>query len=90
MFSFRFSVSLLISTNTGVAPRSTKAFAVETNVYDGIITSSSGPTSASIADISNAAVHEWVKSALSQPRLDSSQLWHFCVNKPSPANWESW
>ena len=32
-----------MSTNTGTAPRSTNAFAVETNVNDGMITSSPGP-----------------------------------------------
>ena len=38
-----------MSTNTGTAPRSTKALAVETKVNDGMITSSPGSRSASIA-----------------------------------------
>ena len=50
-----------MSTKTGVAPRSTKALAVETNVKDGMITSSPGPTSASSAAISSAAVQECVR-----------------------------
>ncbi len=37
-----FSVSRRMSTNTGVAPRSTNALIVETNVNDGTITSSPG------------------------------------------------
>ena len=40
-------VSALTSTNTGTAPRRTNAFAVETKVNDGMITSSPGETSAS-------------------------------------------
>ena len=49
------SVSGRMSTNTGVAPRSTNALAVETNVNDGMMTSSPGPRSSSIAAISSAA-----------------------------------
>ena len=56
--SSMFSVSGRMSTNTGVAPRSTNALAVETNVNDGMITSSPGPMSSSSAAISSAAVHE--------------------------------
>ena len=44
-----------MSTNTGTAPRSTNAFAVDTNVNDGISTSSPGSRSSSSADISSAA-----------------------------------
>jgi hypothetical protein len=47
-----------MSTNTGVAPRSTKAFAVETNVKEGRMTSSPGLTPTSSAAISNAPVQE--------------------------------
>ena len=56
--SMRFSSSsacrVRMSTNTGTAPRSTKALAVETKVYDGMMTSSPGPTSARMAAISRA------------------------------------
>ena len=57
--SSRFSVSGRMSTNTGRAPRSTKALAVETKVNDGTITSSPGSRSSSSAAISSACVHEW-------------------------------
>ena len=56
--SSRFSVSGRMSTNTGPAPRSTNALAVETKVNDGMITSSPGSRSSSSAAISSAAVHE--------------------------------
>ena len=58
--SSMFSVSGRISTNTGVAPRSTTALAVETKVKDGRITSSPGPRSHSSAANSSAAVQEVV------------------------------
>ena len=61
-----------MSTNTGLAPRSTNALAVETNVSDGMITSSPGPMSSSIAAISSAAVHDGVNRALAQPNSRSS------------------
>ena len=61
------SVSARMSTKTGTPPRSTKAFAVDTNVNDGMITSSPGRMSARSAAISSAAVHECVSSALRQP-----------------------
>src|SRR5205823_13049967 len=38
------NVSLFTSTKTGMAPRKTKAFAVDTKVNDGMITSSPGCT----------------------------------------------
>ena len=57
------SVSGRMSTKTGVAPRSTNALAVDTNVNDGMITSSPTPTSLRIAAISRAAVQECVRSA---------------------------
>jgi hypothetical protein len=63
--SSMLQVSSRISTNTGVAPRSTNAFAVDTNVNDGMRTSSPGPTSDSIAAISSAAVQECVSSTFS-------------------------
>ena len=79
-----FSVSGRMSTKTGVAPRSTTALAVDTNVKDGMMTSSPGPSSSSIAAISSAAVQEWVSKACGQPIACSSQAWHFLVNGPSP------
>ena len=75
------------STNTGVAPRSTKAFAVETNVYEGMMTSSPGPTSASSADISSAAVHECVSSTRCAPVSRSSHSCARRVKRPSPERW---
>jgi hypothetical protein len=58
--SSMLSVSDRMSTNTGTAPRSTKAFAMLTNVHDGMMSSSPGPMLASMAVISSAAVHESV------------------------------
>ena len=74
-----------MSTNTGVAPRRTKALAVETNVKDGMITSSPGPTPLRIAAISSAAVHEWVSNAFRLPTRSSSHPWHCFENWPLPA-----
>ena len=48
------------------------------------MTSSPGPTSASIAAISNAAVQECVSSARLAGNLCSSQAWQRLVNGPSP------
>ena len=73
-----------MSTNTGTAPRSTKAFAVEGKVNEGRMTSSPGPTSARSAAISRAAVPEWVSNAREQPTRPSSHSWHRLVNVPSP------
>src|SRR5262249_52791018 len=72
-------------TNTGTAPRSTNAFAVETNVKDGMMTSSPGSRSSSSAAISSAAVHECVSSARFAPVVRSSHAWQRFVNTPSPA-----
>ena len=58
------SVSERISTKTGTPPRKTNALAVEEKVYDDMITSSPGCMSAKSADISSAALHECVSSAL--------------------------
>jgi hypothetical protein len=52
-----FKVSGRMSMNTGVAPRKTNAFAVDTKVKEGIMTSSPAFT-VSMAAISSAAVHE--------------------------------
>ncbi len=73
-----------MSTNTGVAPRSTNAFAVDTNVYDGMMTSSPGPTRARSAAISSADVQDCVSSARGTPSRSSSHRWHRLVNGPFP------
>jgi hypothetical protein len=49
-----FRVSFRESTNTGLAPNIAKALAVETNVYEGTMTSSPGERLQSNADISRA------------------------------------
>ena len=59
-----FKVSFQTSKNTGIAPRKTNAFAVETKVKEGMITSSPSLISARIAAISKAAVHECVINTL--------------------------
>ena len=48
-------------------PRTTTAFAVETKVNEGMITSSPGSIPASVNAISSAAVHEWVRNARRAP-----------------------
>jgi hypothetical protein len=57
------SVSGRMSTKTGVAQRSTKAAAVQEKVKEGMMTLAPGPTSASSAASSSAAVLEWTISA---------------------------
>src|SRR2546427_13299337 len=54
--TLRQYVSLSISAKTGVAPVSTTALAAPTNVNEGRITSSPGPTSAASNEACNAAV----------------------------------
>ena len=81
------SVSGLISTNTGTPPRSTNALAVETNVNDGMTTSSPGSMPASSAAISRAAVHEWVSSARPHPTVCSSHSSQRFENWPSLDRW---
>ncbi len=83
--SSRFSVSGRMSTKTGTPPRSTNAFAVDTNVNEGMITSSPGTMLARRAAISNAPVQECVSSALTQPTCASSQAWQRREKMPSPA-----
>ena len=80
-----FSVSGRTSTKTGVPPRTTTAVAVETNVNDGITTSSPGLTSRSITAISRAAVHECVSRTWSLPMRSLSHWLHRSVNGPLPA-----
>ena len=79
-----FIVSGRISTKTAFAPRRTNASAVDTNVYDGIITSSPGCISAKIAAISVACVHDVVNKAFLVPVVFSIHSEHFFVNSPSP------
>ena len=77
-------VSCRMSTNTGVAPRSTKAFAVETKVKEGRMTSSPGPTPTSSAAISNAPVQEWVRRACRVPVISTSSRWQRALKGPLP------
>ena len=78
------SVSSRMSTNTGTAPRRTKAVAVDENVNDGMITSSPSPISASSAASSRAAVHDGVSSTRSAPVLSSSHSSQRRPNGPLP------
>ena len=73
-----------MSTKTGTPPRSTNAFAVETNAKDGMITSSPGSISASIAAISSAPVHECVSSERAAPVCSASQASQRLANGPLP------
>ena len=73
-FSSRFSVSGRMSANTGRAPRRTNAFAVETNVKAGTITSSPGSMSSRRAAISSACVHEVVRRAAGDAELLAEKL----------------
>ncbi len=70
--------------NTGTAPRSTKAFAVETKVKDGVMTSSPGSRSSSSAASSRADVLDCVSSALAQPVRCSIDCWQRLVKEPPP------
>ena len=73
-----------MSTNTGTAPRSAYAFAVETKVNDGMITSSPGSRSSSSAVISSACVQEVVSSEPTPPVSLVSSSVARAVNGPSP------
>jgi hypothetical protein len=73
-----------MSTKTGIAPRSTKAFAVETKVKEGMMTSSPLLRSSRIAARSSAEVQEGVSSALAQRVRRSSHSWQRRVKDPSP------
>ena len=77
-----------LSAKISFAPRISKASAVETNVYDGIITSSPGWMSRSRADISRASVHEVVRSIFEfgESWMISSKAVACFVNGPSPEN----
>jgi hypothetical protein len=60
------------------------ALAVETNVNEGMITSSPGRRSASIAASSSAEVHDPVSSARAAPVRLSNHRAHRSVNAPLP------
>ena len=85
--SSRLSVLARMSTNTGVAPRSATAFAVDTNVKDGMITSSPCFSSASIAASSSAELHDPVSNARAAPVWSSSQRPQRAVKGPFPDRW---
>ncbi len=72
------------STKTGTAPRRTNAFAVETNVYDGMMTSSPGVRSSRIAASSSACVHELVRSTRDDPVMAARRSELRTVHGPSP------
>jgi hypothetical protein len=82
--SSRLRVSGRQSTKTGTAPRSTYAFAVETNVNDGRITSSPGCRSSSSPVSSSACVQDVVSSADGAPTSAVSRSVARPVNGPSP------
>src|SRR5437773_9648325 len=82
--SSRLSVSGRLSMNTGLAPRSTNAFTVDTKVKDGTMTSSPGLMSSNSADISSACVHDVVNSADETGKRFSSHSRQRLVKGPSP------
>ena len=59
--------SARLSAKTIVAPWRTNARADDTNVYDGTMTSSPGPTPVRIAAISSASEHDVVSRHLRNP-----------------------
>ena len=79
-------MSLLTSTKTGTAPRATTAFATDTNVNDGTITSSPGPSSNSNMDISSAWVQDGVSRQGASPTSSANNADALCVKGPSPVN----
>jgi len=83
--SSMFSVSGRMSTNTGRAPQRTKAFAVETNVYEGMMASSPGPIPHRMAAISKPAVQDGIISALAMPNCSWMIRTQPLVNRPSAA-----
>src|SRR5258708_582904 len=80
-----FRVSGRISTKTGFAPARTTALAVDTNVNEGMITSSPGLRSQSIAASSRAEVHDGVISTLGIAKRSSRSRAQPLVKKPSAA-----
>jgi hypothetical protein len=83
--SSMLSVSSRMSTNTGRAPARTKALAVDTKVYDGMITSSPGSTSHKSAAISNPAVQEGIIRARAIPKRSWIRRAQPLENRPSAA-----
>ncbi len=77
-------VSGRISTKTGTPPRRTKQSAVETKVYDGMITSSPGWMPVRCDAISSALVQEVVSSTADASVFSFSHSLTFFVNSPSP------
>ena len=77
--------SLHSALSTRARPSRATALAVETNVYDGRMTSSPGPRSHRIAAISSAAVHDGVISTFSMPYSRSISSAQALVKCPSPA-----
>jgi hypothetical protein len=76
-----------MSTKTGTPPRSTNAFAVDTNVKEGMTISSPGSTSSSSAASSSAAVAECTSRAEVQPSSRSSHEVQSPVNFPPAESW---
>ena len=66
-------VSVSLSQNTILAPRSTKAFTEDTNVYEGAIISSPAFVLIKIAAISKASVQEVVSNTFLKPNLFSKK-----------------
>ena len=67
------ATGVVLHTNLGRAPRSTKALTVEGKVNEGTITSSPGLMSRSSAAISSACVQDVVSRTLDTPRTLSSK-----------------
>ena len=79
------SVRRSISTKTGWAPVLVTALAVETKVNEGMITSSPGPSSHSMAAISSAAVQELVIKPPAAPEYSLSHSAACWLKGPSEA-----
>ena len=73
-----------MSAKTGRAPRRTNAFAVETKVNDGMITSSPGAEVEEQGGHLEGVVQEVVSSTWRAPSSSSSRRRHFSVKTPSP------
>ncbi len=82
--SSTFRVSGRQSAKIGVNPCIANAFAVDTKVNEGTITSSPGRASSSSADISSAAVQELVRSAGCAPVSSRRRVSQPCVHGPLP------
>lgn len=84
MFASILGVSFSESAKIIFAPLRINAFAVDTNVYEGIMTSSPGFIFNNKAEISNALVQEFVINVFLKPYRFSKNSSHFLVNIPSP------